>query len=681
MALTQEPHHRRQPRARAETATASTIRREQSSQFLSLRVKLLVGFSLVFSIVFAGAFYWFYTFTTDKTISRLRADLRSTLEGAVAGLDVDELMELYAEGERNAEGFSDDPRYQRQIDWFETVKSIEPRAWLYSFKVGNPTTNRREGVSPVVAGQPETVYLVDLWANYDPSKAVRFLEPDDASSRARLVVETGTLIEEPKIYSDDWGTWLSAFAPLKNDQGEVVAVLGLDIEADYVFQIQEKIRNRVLLSFVITYGILFVLIYVLSGILTRHLTELTRSAERIAAGDYNRALSLSQQHSGVRRDPGRSPHSPHLHLWQDVTDGVRESMRDEMSILAQAFAVMVESIRTRERQIREGKKIEDEMRHALETEREVNELKSRFVSMVSHEFRTPLTVIRTSSELLEQYGHLATEEKKQIYFQRIRQAIANMTQLLEDVLVVGKAEAGKLEFNPLPTDLYQFCQQISEEMQQSIGPNHDIVLTADGDFSNAQIDPNLLRPVLSNLLSNAIKYSPVGTTVYIRLANTEAGIVLEVVDEGIGIPAADQPKLFELFHRASNVSAIRGTGLGLAIVKQCVSHHQGDISFVSRENSGTTFRVVLPHIPVCELSLDSSASDEVAGQHSLNQPAETSQPGFPVSPEAPPSDPSGLSGSGEGAVGSTGLGHTPLGAARPFRKANGIANASLPGDR
>lgn len=606
VASTHPSHRRRHPPTRSATATASTPYRKQSSQFLSLRIKLLVGFSLVFSIVFAGAFYWFYTFTTDKTISRLRADLRSTLEGAVAGLDVDELMELYAEGERNAEGFSDDPRYQRQIEWFETVKSIEPRAWLYSFVVGEPDANRRVEPSPVVPGHPETVYLVDLWANYDASKAVRFLEPDDASSRARLVVETGTLIEEPKIYSDDWGTWLSAFAPLKNDQGEVVAVLGLDIEADYVFEIQEKIRNRVLLSFVITYGILFVLIYVLSGILTRHLTELTRSAERIAAGDYNRALALSQQHSGMRRSDGLTPHANNRLTW---TDQIRESLRDEMSILAQAFAVMVESIRTRERQIREGKKIEDEMRHALETEREVNELKSRFVSMVSHEFRTPLTVIRTSSELLEQYGHLASEEKKQVYFQRIRQAIANMTQLLEDVLVVGKAEAGKLEFNPIPIDLYQFCQQITEEMQQSVGPNHEIMLTAAGDFSDVHIDPNLLRPVLTNLLSNAIKYSPAGTAVYVRLTDSEAGVVLEVVDEGIGIPAADQPKLFELFHRASNVNAIRGTGLGLAIVKQCVSHHQGDISFISRENIGTTFRVVLPHVPNDGLPPDALPSD------------------------------------------------------------------------
>lgn len=569
--------------------------RQRPTQFVSLRVKLLIGFSLIFSFVFAGAFYWFYTFTTDKTISRLREDLRSTLEGAVEGVDADELVALYEEGMPNEEGFSDDPRYIRQMEWFETVKSIEPRAWLYSYIVGPASENRRVGESPVPVGQLETVYLVDLWARHDPSKAVHFLEPDETSSRSRQVIEYGSLIEEPRIYTDEWGTWLSAFAPIKDDRGEIVAILGLDIEADYVFSLQERIRNRVLISFIITYSILFILIYVLSGILTRNLTKLTHSAELIAAGDYNQSLSFSKQITRTSSESQNSPSSgEHSKFYDEYLQRIHMGLRDEMSILAQAFEVMVESIRTREQQIREGKKVEDEMRRALQVERELNDLKSKFVSIVSHEFRTPLTVLRTSIEILEKYGHVATEEKKQTYFQRIRSAITNMTQLLEDVLVVGRAEAGKLDFKPCPVNLNIFCQEIYEEIQHGVGIDHNIVFQAHDDFSNVQLDPNLLRPILTNLLSNAVKYSEKGSQITFSVKQEKSHLVFIVADQGIGIPKDDQPHLFELFHRASNVDTIRGTGLGLAIVQQCVTRHHGHVNFESHENEGTTFYVKLP---------------------------------------------------------------------------------------
>lgn len=571
---------------------------------------------MIFSIVFAGAFYWFYTFTTDKTISRLRADLRSTLEGAVAGVDVDELMALYQEGEPNAEGFSDDPRYIAQMDWFETVKSIEPRAWLYSYVVGPPSENRRIGELSVGPGRSETVYLVDLWANYDPSKAVHFLESDETSSRSLQVLQFGRLVEEPRIYSDDWGSWISAFAPLRDDEGNIVAILGLDIEADYVFQLQQRIRNRVLISFVITYGILFVLIYVLSGILTRNLTELTHSAELIAAGDYNRSLNFPKQLNPPRPDPATEARTPVAKLRRGIQQ-LRAGLRDEMSIFAQAFEVMVNSVQTREQQIREGKKVEDEMRRALQVERELNALKSRFVSIVSHEFRTPLTVLRTSAELLEKYGHLATEEKKHVYFQRIRAAITNMTQLLEDVLVVGRAEAGKLDFKPCPLDLEAFCREIVEEIQHGVGLDHRIVFQPQAQFGDACLDQNLLRPILTNLLSNAVKYSERGSQIDFILSRENELAIFEVTDRGIGIPQADQPHLFELFHRASNVDTIRGTGLGLAIVHQCVTRHQGHISFVSRENVGTTFKVRLPLHAVPDA--DSCPTTDLNGNQDDNQ--------------------------------------------------------------
>lgn len=543
--------------------------RRKPTRFISLRVKLLLGFSLVFILVFAGTFYWFYTFTTEKAIARLKSDMRATLIGAANGVNVEELMALYAEGEPNQAGFSDDPRYQRQLAWLATVHSIEPRAWLYSCKIGRPNENRRVGKPAVKPGQIEMIYLVDLWAKYNPAKSVRFLESDLASSTVRQVVEQKKLIEESETYTDKWGTWLSAWAPLKNNQGEVVAVLGLDIEADYVLQVQQEIRDKILISFTLTYGILLILIYVLSSILTKQLIQLTQASERIAAGDYDQNLSA-------------------------LSRGI---FPNEMNILARVFEGMIHSIRIREQLIRESQQAEDEMRHALQEEKELNELKSRFVSMVSHELRTPLTIIRTSIALLEDFGDSSTEEEKQEYFDRIRVAIKTMTQLMEDVLTLSKAEAGKLECKPSRLNVEEFCREIVKEMRLGYGTAHTIAFIAQTEDQELYLDHKLLRSILTNLLSNAIKYSPAGSTVEFTLSCSKQVAIFEIQDHGIGIPQEDQPRLFESFHRARNVSVVRGTGLGLAIVKQCIIRHRGQITFTSQEGIGTTFRVVLPDLP------------------------------------------------------------------------------------
>jgi signal transduction histidine kinase len=562
------PQHQSQRNHQTDSVYQTPELQTQRNQtaFISLRVKLLLGFSMVFSVVFAGAFYWFYTFTTEKTISRLRADMKSTLVGAIRGVDVNQLMALYKDGERNAAGFSDDPRFQQQLAWFETVHGIEPRSWLYTYTFGLARNNRRMGPPAVAPDQLEIIYLVDLWANHNPAKSVHFLEPGVPARVTHQVIEHGEIVETREIYTDKWGTWLSAFAPLKDTRGNVVAILGIDIEADYVLKVQQEIRDKVLVSFVSTYAVLFVLVYLLSGVLTKHLIELTESAERIAAGNYHQALSFAKQR------------------W----------FPDEMNTLAQVFGDMIDSIRTREQLIREGKQAEDKMRRELEEEKELNELKSRFVSMASHEFRTPLTAIRTATEILEQYGDVASEAKKQEYFRRIRTAIQNIDQLMEDVLTIGKAEAGKLEFSPVWLNVEEFCREIVEEIQLGIGSHHQITLTSQGACQQVFLDPKLLRSILTNLLSNAVKYSQPGSAVEFSLACLDPVVRFTVQDQGIGIPLEDQPKLFELFHRARNAETIRGTGLGLAIVKQCVELHQGQISFTSQENAGTTFCVELP---------------------------------------------------------------------------------------
>ena len=240
------------------------------------------------------------------------------------------------------------------------------------------------------------------------------------------------------------------------------------------------------------------------------------------------------------------------------------------------------------------KQAEEEVCKALEQEKQLNELKSRFISMTSHEFRTPLSTILFSAELLENYGQKWSEEKKSEHLQRIQISVERMTQLLEDILLLGKAEAGKLEYKAEKLNLDKFCSDLVEELQLGIGNKHAITFIKQGQCTTTCMDEKLLRQILSNLLSNAIKYSPKGSTVGFEASCQNGEVIFQIRDQGIGIPLEDQQRLFESFHRANNVGTIPGTGLGLAIVKKSVDLHGGQITVDSKVGVGTTFTVRLP---------------------------------------------------------------------------------------
>jgi PAS domain S-box-containing protein len=244
--------------------------------------------------------------------------------------------------------------------------------------------------------------------------------------------------------------------------------------------------------------------------------------------------------------------------------------------------------------ITEAKRVEEEIFNTLQREKELSELKSSFISMTSHEFRTPLSTVLLSAEMLEHYTDKLSLDRKQKLFQQIGTGIGRMVQLLDDVLSINKADAGKVELNPVSVDLEYFCQEILAEMQLTAGNKHTIVFAISGNCSKAMIDETLLRHILNNLLSNAIKYSPEGGQINFQLScqNFEATFVIQ--DFGIGIPVEDQKRLFESFHRAKNVGNIHGTGLGLSIAKRMVDLHQGTITVESEVGVGTKFIVTIP---------------------------------------------------------------------------------------
>ncbi|MEM9154048.1 MAG: HAMP domain-containing sensor histidine kinase [Cyanobacteria bacterium P01_F01_bin.33] len=570
-------------------------RKVQGKSFVSLKAKLLIAFSMVFCAVSGGMYVWFYTYSTARAIERMEGELEHTARGAAKGIDIEKLLALYEEGEPNEDGFSDDPRYQQLLAWLDAVHQIEPKAWPYTYIVVEDSSDARYLAGVDEPNLPHTLYLVDVWANYDVDSAAAFLDIGNASKKTMEAYRSGEIIHR-ELYSDEYGSWMSAYLPLKDKDENVVAMLGVDIEADYVRQIQRYIREEMLIAFLVSYSILALLIILISNLLTKRLTHLTSFAQKIGEGDYSRKLKLSNG----------------------------DIFTDEMSILSDVFNGTIESIRRREEVIREGKEIENEIRIALEEERELNELKSRFVSMVSHELRTPLTVIQTSNEMLDKFKEKLNNSKRDKYHTQVRESVKNMTDLLEDVLFIGKSESQKMQLAPESIDLIEYSQKLIENLKLADSENHTVDFSCIGQTCNIFVDRKCLHSILSNLISNAFKYSPSNSVVDFCLRFEDDIVTVEVRDRGIGIPEKDQPHLFELFHRASNARNIRGTGLGLAIVAQCVNHLQGDVNFWSKMNLGTIFTVKLP-LKMClkaeDIEVQEITSDELAATTLLSSPS------------------------------------------------------------
>ena len=248
--------------------------------------------------------------------------------------------------------------------------------------------------------------------------------------------------------------------------------------------------------------------------------------------------------------------------------------------------------------IDDRKRAEVELLAAVQREKELSEMKSKFVSTASHEFRTPLATMLSSAELLEHYSESLSPAEKATLLQTIQGGAKRMSEMIDDVLTLGRAESGVLKLNLGPANLRELCSTVVSEFRIAQGKQHVITLDDRFDRPDVIMDERLLRHILNKLLSNAVKYSPPGSEVTFSVSRRNEQAAIEIQDRGIGIPLEDQPRMFESFHRASNVENRPGTGLGLAIVKKAVELHGGEISLTSAVGSGTRFTVMIPLRPV-----------------------------------------------------------------------------------
>ena len=281
------------------------------THFIGLRVKLWLGFTLLFTVVFAVAFYWFYNFASATALQRIQEDLLTTLKGAAAGVDADQFIALSAEAQPRADGYTDAPQYWEHVKWLTLVHDLEPRAWIYTYVKG--------------AAPGEILFIGSNGAVFTPPVGVKFRESAIVPGASPIWRGLQEMVPKDNFapYQDQWGKWITAYTPIVNRQGTAVGGLGIDFQADYVYEVQQGIRQRVGIAFAVTYAVLFLMVYLISLTLTRPIIRLTSAAQRIAEGDYQQDVAV-----GTPRFP------------------------DEISALAKVFALMAAKVYQREQTLR-----------------------------------------------------------------------------------------------------------------------------------------------------------------------------------------------------------------------------------------------------------------------------------------------------------------------------------------
>jgi len=307
----------------------------------------------------------------------------------------------------------------------------------------------------------------------------------------------------------------------------------------------------------------------------RHVSERDQYLQRPEA----RLMGMGRELQGRRKDGSAFP--VEVSLSPIDVDGTMQVM---------CFVVDI----TERKQLEEQRIYAQTLEVQLQKEREIVELKQRFMSMISHDFRTPLAVMGMACEILQKHYHRLSPDKIQERIRALDAQVRQMAAMLDEVSLLNKSHANRLECEPEPLEILKFCRMIIDNILLSDDNKHRFLIELDETLGVIQADKRLLEHILMNLLSNAVKYSPLGSTVTFTMRRDGLDVLFHIQDEGMGIPKADQPRIFEEFYRAGNARSVKGSGLGLAIVRSSVLAHNGSITLDSDEGRGTTFAVRLP---------------------------------------------------------------------------------------
>lgn len=335
--------------------------------------------------------------------------------------------------------------------------------------------------------------------------------------------------------------------------------------------------------------------YVQSASGKKHLVAWHNTLLKDRGGHITGTLS-----SGIDISAQREAEDRIIRLNQELEKRVASRTEELAEVVNQLLGInkkLKHEISEREAAEEALKKNEKQLTVALEKEKELNELKSRFVSMASHEFRTPLSTILSSADLIEAYTEKAHQKKRARHTQRIKSSVANLTSILNDFLSLSRLEEGKLSLNTSEFELPEVWSEVEEGVHGLLKKGQTLSISGLEQVPVLNTDRRILQNIFYNLLSNAIKYSGEGQPIECRVSCSNGFLKIEIQDHGIGIPESEQQHLFTRFFRAHNVENIQGTGLGLNIVKGYIELLEGDISFESSPDKGSTFRVKIPLKP------------------------------------------------------------------------------------
>lgn len=316
-------------------------------------------------------------------------------------------------------------------------------------------------------------------------------------------------------------------------------------------------------------------------------------------------IGIGREVTGLRKDgstfPFRLAVSEVKFLGRDVYAGFihdlsrEKEAEDQLKEYASHLEELVEERTLSLKQsVLELQKAKEEVSQSLEKEKELGQLKSRFVSMASHEFRTPLSAVQLSASLIDKYAEPFESPNISKHVGKIKNAVGNLTTILNDFLSLEKLEAGRVELSYSTFDIVKMGEEITEEMQLMAKQNQNIIYQHTGTTSMVTLDANLLKNCVINLIANAIKYSGEDSFIEFNTELNEQTCIITVKDNGIGIPENDQKHLFEAFFRAHNTGNIPGTGLGLNIVARYAGLMNGTVGFESHVNQGATFTISFP---------------------------------------------------------------------------------------
>lgn len=433
---------------------------------------------------------------------------------------------------------------------------------------------------------------------------LQILDPQEISHEYRIIRPDGSI---------RW-LWERIF-PICNEQGEVYRQAGLVSDITQRKEIEETLRvTQERLGYLITHNP--AVIYSLQPGGNCPMTFISDNVKTLLGYEPEEFLEnpsfwidhihpedLPDMSSSLESgwQPGQSMSYEYRFL---CAQGNYRWMRDENRLLLDEQGKPLEVVGYLA-DITERKQAEAEILKAMKKERELNALKSRFITMTSHEFRTPLATILSSADLLEVYIHTGAAEKSSQHIQRIQVAAEHLTNMLNDILEIANSEARQKDFAPRAIDLVALCREIVSEVQSNYPHRSAIAFTysreTEDRLSKSLVDPTLVQQILVNLLSNALKYSGRDSQVELAIGlldstseNSSQAVVFQVKDSGIGIEAQEKERIFDAFYRGNNIGNISGTGLGLTIVKHAVDLHGGKISFNSVVGVGTTFTVTLP---------------------------------------------------------------------------------------